>query len=46
MPCSVVSAMITHSSYNSLDPDSMEALVCSQNWKKGKGRWMRRTLMW
>ncbi|KAH1095955.1 hypothetical protein J1N35_012876 [Gossypium stocksii] len=32
MPCSVVSAMITHSSYNSLDPDSMEALVCSQNW--------------
>ncbi|MBA0875385.1 hypothetical protein Goshw_005067, partial [Gossypium schwendimanii] len=26
MPCSVVSAMITHSSYNSLDPDSMEAL--------------------
>ncbi|KAK8307869.1 hypothetical protein V6Z12_D02G015300 [Gossypium hirsutum] len=32
MPCSVVSARITHSSYNSLDPDSMEALVCSQNW--------------
>ncbi|XP_052483845.1 uncharacterized protein LOC105784864 isoform X4 [Gossypium raimondii] len=32
MPCSAVSAMITHSSYNRLDPDSMEALVCSQNW--------------
>ncbi|MBA0793012.1 hypothetical protein Gohar_017449, partial [Gossypium harknessii] len=41
------------SSYNDLDPNIMEALLCNQNWlenlkerKKGKGRWMMRTLMW
>ncbi|MBA0823771.1 hypothetical protein Goarm_020477, partial [Gossypium armourianum] len=46
MPCSVVSTMIMPSSYSDLDPNIMEALLCNQNWKKGKGRWMMRTLMW
>nr|KJB27894.1 hypothetical protein B456_005G015100 [Gossypium raimondii] len=31
-PCSNVSAMTINPAYSSLDPESMEALVCSQNW--------------
>ncbi|KAL1180967.1 hypothetical protein V6Z11_A02G014700 [Gossypium hirsutum] len=31
-PCSNISAMTTNPTYSSLDPESMEALVCSQNW--------------
>ncbi|KAH1095948.1 hypothetical protein J1N35_012869 [Gossypium stocksii] len=31
-PCSNISAMTINPAYSSLDPESMEALVCSQNW--------------
>ncbi|KAH1095951.1 hypothetical protein J1N35_012872 [Gossypium stocksii] len=31
-PCSNISAMNINPAYSSLDPESMEALVCSQNW--------------
>ncbi|XP_052483849.1 uncharacterized protein LOC105796370 isoform X2 [Gossypium raimondii] len=31
-PCSNISAMTINPVYSSLDPESMEALVCSQNW--------------
>ncbi|XP_040943890.1 uncharacterized protein [Gossypium hirsutum] len=31
-PCSNISAMTINPAYSSLDPESMEALVCSENW--------------
>ncbi|TYI91736.1 hypothetical protein E1A91_D02G015400v1 [Gossypium mustelinum] len=31
-PCSNIRAMTINPAYSSLDPESMEALVCSQNW--------------
>ncbi|XP_022761572.1 uncharacterized protein LOC111307718 isoform X2 [Durio zibethinus] len=40
-PCSDLSAVITNPAYSSLNPESLEALVCSQNWlemPKGSGR--------
>ncbi|XP_022761577.1 uncharacterized protein LOC111307719 isoform X3 [Durio zibethinus] len=40
-PCSDLSAVITNPAYSSLNPESLEALACSQNWlemSKGSGR--------
>ncbi|XVF29458.1 hypothetical protein REPUB_Repub15cG0123000 [Reevesia pubescens] len=38
-PCSDLNALITNSAYSSLNHESMEALVCSQNWlEMPKGR--------
>ncbi|XP_040943813.1 uncharacterized protein [Gossypium hirsutum] len=31
-PCSSISAIINNPAYSSLNPESMEALVCSENW--------------